>query len=75
MISYNPTSNRRDLFGNSQPLNPNNRKNIKDYSYSQADRIGKGFSSIVYKGTNDITSKTHPCMNFSCFPSSITNLS
>ncbi len=31
-------------------------KKIKDYSYNPADRIGKGFSSIVYKGTNDITS-------------------
>lgn len=33
------------------------RKKIKHFSYSHNDRIGKGFSSIVYKGTNDLTSK------------------
>ena len=36
-----------------------NRKKIKHYSYSSMDRIGKGFSSIVYKGTNDNTSTPH----------------
>lgn len=34
----------------------NGSKKIKDYSYNPVDRIGKGFSSIVYKGTNDVTS-------------------
>lgn len=32
------------------------RKKIKHFSYSMNDKIGKGFSSIVYKGTNDLTS-------------------
>lgn len=32
------------------------RKKIKHFSYSHSDKIGKGFSSIVYKGTNDLTS-------------------
>lgn len=32
------------------------RKKIKHFSYSHTDKIGKGFSSIVYKGTNDLTS-------------------
>lgn len=35
---------------------PPGHKKIKDYSYNPADRIGKGFSSIVYKGINDNTS-------------------
>jgi uncharacterized protein YxeA len=30
----------------------NNLKKIKHYSYSGLDKIGKGFSSIVYRGTN-----------------------
>jgi hypothetical protein len=34
----------------------NINKKIKNYSYNLADRIGKGFSSIVYKGINDTTS-------------------
>ncbi len=39
---------------------PPGHKKIKDYSYNPVDRIGKGFSSIVYKGINDITSNTFP---------------
>jgi hypothetical protein len=35
---------------------PPGHKKIKDYSYNPVDRIGKGFSSIVYKGINDNTS-------------------
>jgi hypothetical protein len=31
------------------------RKKIKHYSYSSADRIGKGYSSVVYLGKNDNT--------------------
>lgn len=31
------------------------RKKIEDYSYGLYDKIGKGFSSIVYKGRNDVT--------------------
>jgi hypothetical protein len=33
------------------------RKMIKNYSYGLNDKIGKGYSSIVYKGRNDITGK------------------
>jgi len=31
------------------------RKKIEDYSYGLKDMIGKGFSSVVYRGTNDKT--------------------
>lgn len=34
------------------------RKKVKHFSYSPTDKVGKGFSSIVYKGTNDLTSKS-----------------
>jgi hypothetical protein len=34
-----------------QPTNPQTIK-IKQYSYSPADKLGKGFSSVVYKGIN-----------------------
>lgn len=33
------------------------RKKIENYSFSLTDRIGKGYTSIVYKGRNDITSE------------------
>lgn len=32
------------------------RKKIENYSFLMNDRIGKGFSSIVYRGLNDLTS-------------------
>ena len=32
------------------------QKKIKHFSYQSTDRIGKGFSSVVYRGTNDNTS-------------------
>jgi hypothetical protein len=44
---------RRDL---SAPHSSSHRKKIKHFSYSDSDRIGKGYSSIVYRGTNDNTS-------------------
>lgn len=31
------------------------RKKIEDYSYGLRDMIGRGFSSVVYRGTNDKT--------------------
>lgn len=34
----------------------NIKKKIKHFSYSESDRIGKGYSSIVYKGVNTLTS-------------------
>lgn len=38
-------------------LNPSNdmRKKIEDYSYGLKDIIGRGFSSVVYRGTYDKT--------------------
>lgn len=33
----------------------NARKVIENYSYALIDAIGKGFSSVVYKGRNDET--------------------
>jgi len=32
------------------------RKKIENYSYNLTSNIGKGYSSIVYKGKNDLTS-------------------
>lgn len=34
------------------------RKKIEQYSYCLGDKIGKGYSSIVYRGRNDDTSKS-----------------
>ena len=56
MMSYYTNNTKRDLLGPSTNVSTG-RKKIKDYSYSTIDRIGKGFSSIVYKGVNDRTSK------------------
>lgn len=28
------------------------KKKVKNYSYSASDKIGKGFSSVVYRGLN-----------------------
>lgn len=33
------------------------KKKIKNFAYSTLDRIGKGYSSIVYKGINETTGK------------------
>jgi len=35
--------------------NAGSRKKIKNFSYSPSDRIGKGYSSVVYRGKNDNT--------------------
>ena len=35
------------------------RKKIENYSFSLSDRIGKGYSSTVYKGRNDLTGIIH----------------
>ena len=37
------------------PEDKSQRKKIEDYSYGLYDKIGKGYSSIVYKGRNDLT--------------------
>ena len=44
---------RRDLSG---PHSAGQRKKIKNFTYSENDRIGKGYSSIVYRGLNELTS-------------------
>lgn len=33
------------------------RKKIEQYSYCLGDKIGKGYSSVVYRGRNDDSSK------------------
>ena len=46
------------LFGSYDSRSSSNlpRITLKNYSYSPSDRIGKGFSAVVYKGINDTTS-------------------
>lgn len=56
MLTYYSNNNRKDLGAHSASLGAAKKK-VKEYSYSPSDRIGKGFSSVVYKGTNDNTSK------------------
>ena len=34
------------------------RRKIKHFSYLPSDRIGKGYSSVVYKGKDDNTGTT-----------------
>ena len=35
--------------------NTSTRKKLEDYSYCLAHNIGKGYSSQVYRGRNDLT--------------------
>lgn len=55
-------------------LSTGSRKKIEQYSYSLNDKIGKGYSSIVYRGRNDETSKEfckgQPRLPSPCLPSS-----
>lgn len=37
------------------PAGSDIRKKIEDYSYALLDVIGKGYSSLVYKGINEKT--------------------
>lgn len=39
------------IYGKGNSYNSN--KKIKNYSYNALDSIGKGFSSVVYKGVNE----------------------
>ena len=49
----------RDSYGYSNSVGlQSNRKKVKHFSFNPFDKIGKGFSSVVYKGTNDQTSKS-----------------
>ena len=45
----------------SSSLSTGGKKKVKHFSFSFIDRIGKGFSSTVYKGTNDQTSTHFAC--------------
>jgi hypothetical protein len=36
---------------------PGTRKKLEHFSYALTDIIGKGYSSQVFKGKNDLTSK------------------
>lgn len=45
-------------------------KKIKHFSYNPIDSIGKGFSSVVYRGQNDNTSKSISCMLAHAIPTS-----
>lgn len=64
MLGFQSNNARKEIFGGhlnigSSSTTPNGHKKIKDYSYNPLDRIGKGFSSIVYKGLNENTSNTY----------------
>ena len=52
----NPSRNLLGVGGNSLSLN---KKKVKNFSYSISDKVGKGYSSIVYKGTNEDNSKSN----------------
>lgn len=63
MLNFYPNLNKREAVSPVLSTSAsNNRKKIRDYSYCSADRIGKGFSSVVYRGTNDLTSNHFSCM-------------
>lgn len=60
LLKYIITQSRYFLiFHKSMSMNryTNKTLKVKNFSYSPLDQIGKGFSSIVYRGTNDETSK------------------
>ena len=44
------------------------RKRLDQYSYSPSNNIGKGYSSYVYKGRNDLTG-TSPYIQMKPLPS------
>lgn len=57
MLSYYSNNQKFENRGRSASFG-NAKKKIKHFSYQLTDRIGKGFSSVVYKGTNENTSNT-----------------
>lgn len=46
------------LFKKDSSSSLSNRRKVKHFSYSPDDKIGKGYSSIVYRGLNELNS-TH----------------
>ena len=55
MIGLYHQNTRSDLY-RGHSLSVGSKKKIGNFSYSASDKIGKGFSSVVYKGINDATS-------------------
>lgn len=49
-MTYYQPSRRSELSGLSGNTTGLNKKKVKNFAYSSSDKIGKGFSSIVYKG-------------------------
>lgn len=65
MLGFYSNNARKEACGGQQTISSTSNcgsghKKIKDYCYNPADRIGKGFSSIVYKGVNELTSNLFP---------------
>ena len=56
-MSYYGAHYKRETLSMGSNTSGLGKKKVKNFSYSTSDRIGKGFSSVVYKGTNDSTSK------------------
>ena len=52
MYTQNYRSDLTSLMG-AGGMQTGSRKKIENYSYNLQDSIGKGYSSIVYKGRND----------------------
>ncbi len=55
MFNYYQQSTK-SLSYKGQNYSSNGSKKIGNFSYSSSDKIGKGFSSVVYRGINDNTS-------------------
>lgn len=51
---YPPNLNKHNSYGS--------LRKVKNYSYNPLDSIGKGFSSVVYRGQNEETSNKIQCM-------------
>lgn len=45
------------LTGNSSQVPDTFRKKIENFSFLMSERIGRGFSSTVYRGMNELSSK------------------
>lgn len=45
------------MYRKTESILPPLREKVDNYSYTNKETIGKGFSSNVYRGKNDITGK------------------
>ena len=52
ILATDHTSSTKQL----QSVQPGTRKKLEHFSYALSDIIGKGYSSQVFKGKNDLTS-------------------